>query len=71
MPHFAANVGGIIAAAHSMNAWFSPFTVDPACSGMISTTMRTNAETVIMESRRRHPAHRRPADRPKTGFAGP
>jgi glutamate dehydrogenase (NAD(P)+) len=71
VPEFLANVGGIIAAAHSMNAWYPPFTVDPACSEMNSTTMRANAETVIMESRRRRVTRTPPPSGPtKTRFRG-
>ncbi|GAB7004838.1 Glu/Leu/Phe/Val dehydrogenase [Nocardioides sp. AN3] len=54
VPDFIANAGGVIAAAHSMDARRSPFTVDPAdVFGMISTKMRQNAELVVGESRRR------------------
>lgn len=54
VPDFIANAGGIIAAAHSMDARYSPFTVDPAgVFQMISTKMRQNAEVVISESRKR------------------
>ncbi len=55
VPDFIANAGGgIVAAAHSMDARRSPFTVDPAdVFAMISTKMRANAETVVTESRRR------------------
>ena len=54
VPDFIANAGGIIAAAHSMDARYSPFAVDPTdVFPMISTKMRANAETVMVESRRR------------------
>jgi glutamate dehydrogenase (NAD(P)+) len=54
VPDFIANAGGIVAAAHSMDARYSPFTVDPAdVFSMISTKMRANAETIVIESRRR------------------
>jgi glutamate dehydrogenase (NAD(P)+) len=55
VPDFIANAGGIVAAAHSMDARRSPFTVDPAdVFPMISAKMRANAETVVQTSR----AHR-------------
>lgn len=54
VPDFIANAGGVVAAAHSMDARTSPFTVDPAgVLTMISTKMRANATTVLEESRRR------------------
>lgn len=54
VPDFIANAGGIIAAAHSMDARHSPFTVNPDdVFPMISLKMRHNAETVVTESRRR------------------
>lgn len=54
VPDFIANAGGVVAAAHSMDARRSPFTVDPAdVFRMISTKMRQNAELVVTESRRR------------------
>ena len=54
VPDFIANAGGIIAAAHSMDARHSPFPVDPGTVfAMISRKMRQNAETVLSESRRR------------------
>ena len=54
VPDFIANAGGIIAAAHSMDARHSPFPVDPAAVfTMISLKMRENAATVVSESRRR------------------
>ena len=53
VPDFIANAGGIIAAAHSMDARYSPFPVDPdTVFAMISAKMRHNAETVVCESRR-------------------
>jgi glutamate dehydrogenase (NAD(P)+) len=59
VPDFIANAGGIVAAAHSMDARYSPFTVDPnGVFTMISTKMRQNAAAVVTESRRRGlPAH--------------
>ncbi|WP_223839640.1 Glu/Leu/Phe/Val family dehydrogenase [Saccharopolyspora pogona] len=54
VPDFIANAGGIVAAAHSMDARYSPFTVDPAAVfPMISTKIRANVVTVLEESRRR------------------
>ena len=53
VPDFIANAGGIVAAAHSMDARYSPFTVDPAAVfTMISAKMRANAVVVLEESRR-------------------
>ena len=54
VPDFIANAGGIVAAAHSMDARRSPFVVDPAeVFTMISTKLRDNTALVIDESRRR------------------
>lgn len=54
VPDFIANAGGVVAAAHSMDVRYSPFPVDPAdVFAMISTKMRANAVTMIVESRRR------------------
>jgi len=54
VPDFIANAGGIIAAAHSMEMRYSPFTVNPdSVFAMISLKMRENAETVVTEGRRR------------------
>ena len=54
VPDFIANAGGIIAAAHSMEARYSPFPVVPdTVFAMISLKMRRNSETVVRESRRR------------------
>ena len=54
VPDFIANAGGIVAAAHSMDARYSPFPVDPGTVfSMISTSMRANAETVLTQGRRR------------------
>lgn len=54
VPDFIANAGGIVAAAHSMDARHSPFPVDPGrVFAMISTSMRANAETVLTQGRRR------------------
>lgn len=55
VPDFIANAGGVIAAAHSMDARYSPFTVDPEhVFAMISTKMRENTLTVVTEARKRH-----------------
>ncbi len=55
VPDFIANAGGVIAAAHSMDARYSPFTVDPGdVFAMISTKMRQNTLTVVTEARDRH-----------------
>ncbi|WP_237565615.1 Glu/Leu/Phe/Val family dehydrogenase [Ornithinimicrobium cavernae] len=54
VPDFIANAGGVVAAAHSMDARRSAFTVDPAgVLEMISTKMRANATTVLEEGARR------------------
>lgn len=54
VPDFIANAGGVIAAAHSMDARRSPFPVDPRdVFAMISAKMRANAVAVHEESRRR------------------
>lgn len=54
VPDFIANAGGIVAAAHSMDARRSPFVVDPKnVFAMISTKLRANAVLVIEESCRR------------------
>lgn len=54
VPDFIANAGGIVAAAHSMDARRSAFPVDPAgVLTMISAKLRANAETVLSESRAR------------------
>ncbi|MBF4160738.1 Glu/Leu/Phe/Val dehydrogenase [Nocardioides sp. CBS4Y-1] len=54
VPDFIANAGGIVAAAHSMDARYSPFTVDPAAVlPMISTKIRANVVSVLAESRDR------------------
>ena len=53
VPDFIANAGGIVAAAHSMDARTSPFTVDPAeVVEMVSVKMRGNARETVRESRR-------------------
>ena len=54
VPDFIANAGGIVAAAHSMDARRSPFVVDPAeVFAMISAKLRANTVLVIEESCRR------------------
>lgn len=54
VPDFIANAGGIVAAAHSMDARYSPLPVDPAVVfEMISQKMRQNVSTVLTESRQR------------------
>jgi glutamate dehydrogenase (NAD(P)+) len=54
VPDFIANAGGVVAAAHSMDARHSPFTVDPdTVFAMVATKLRQNARTVVLESRRR------------------
>jgi glutamate dehydrogenase (NAD(P)+) len=51
VPDFIANAGGIVAAAHSMAARYSPFVVDPAeIFAMISTKLRANTIAVLDES---------------------
>jgi glutamate dehydrogenase (NAD(P)+) len=55
VPDFIANAGGVIAAAHSMDARYSPFTVNPEhVFAMISTKMRQNTHTVVTEARTRN-----------------
>jgi glutamate dehydrogenase (NAD(P)+) len=55
VPDFIATAGGVIAAAHSMDARYSPFTVDPEhVFAMISTKMRQNTLTIVNEARNRH-----------------
>ena len=54
VPDFIANAGGIVAAAHSMEARDSPFRVDPeAVFQMISTKIQANVVTVLDEAERR------------------
>lgn len=53
VPDFIANAGGIVAAAHSMDARHSPFPVDPATVfSMISASLRSNADTVLARATR-------------------
>ena len=55
VPDFVANAGGIVAAAHSMDARYSPFTVDPDdVFPMITAKMRQNTLTVVTEARHRN-----------------
>lgn len=54
VPDFIANAGGVVAAAFSMDNRYSPFAVEPAqIFAHISTKIRSNAETVLLESRTR------------------
>ena len=51
VPDFIANCGGIIAAAHSMDARYSALPVEPAAIfTMISAKVRANVPTVLGES---------------------
>lgn len=53
VPDFIANAGGIVAAAHSMAARYSPFVVEPAeIFTMISAKLRANTSAVLEESSR-------------------
>jgi glutamate dehydrogenase (NAD(P)+) len=53
VPDFIANAGGIVAAAHSMESRWSPFTVDPAdVFDMISSKLRANVAAVLTEAAR-------------------
>jgi glutamate dehydrogenase (NAD(P)+) len=53
VPDFIANAGGIVAAAHSMDARRSPFPVDvDVVFAMISQKMRQNTSAVVLESLR-------------------
>ncbi|MDB5910807.1 MAG: glutamate dehydrogenase, partial [Massilia sp.] len=53
VPDFIANAGGIVAAAHSMGARYSAFTIDPDdIFSMISTKLRANATAVLEASHR-------------------
>lgn len=55
VPDFIANAGGVIAAAHSMDARYSPFAVDPGeVFSMISNKMRENTRAVLEEARTRN-----------------
>ena len=57
VPDFIANCGGIIAAAHSMDARYSAIPIQPdAIFSMISTKVRDNVPTVLGESRVREVA---------------
>ncbi|GAA4623942.1 Glu/Leu/Phe/Val dehydrogenase [Actinoallomurus vinaceus] len=52
VPDFIANAGGIVAAAHSMDARHSPFPVRPDdVFAMISAKLRANAVAVLREAR--------------------
>lgn len=51
VPDFIANAGGIVAAAHSMDARHSPFPVDPdTVMTMVSKKMRANSAEVVRQS---------------------
>lgn len=51
VPDFIANAGGVVAAAHSMDARYSAFAIDPdEVFTMISTKLRRNTETVLESS---------------------
>jgi glutamate dehydrogenase (NAD(P)+) len=51
VPDFIANAGGIVAAAHSMAARYSPFVVEPEeIFSMISTKLRANTLAVLQQS---------------------
>ncbi len=53
VPDFIANAGGIVAAAHSMDMRYSPFTVNPDdIFRRISTKLRANAAAVLAAARR-------------------
>jgi glutamate dehydrogenase (NAD(P)+) len=53
VPDFVANAGGIVAAAHSTEARYSPFAVDPASVfAMISEKLRGNTQRILNDSRR-------------------
>lgn len=55
VPDFIANAGGIIAAAHSMDARGSGFLVDPSrIFEMVTTKVRANTAAVLDESARTH-----------------
>lgn len=54
VPDFIANAGGIVAAAHAMDARHSPFAVDAAAVfPMISAKIRANVTSVLEEAGRR------------------
>jgi glutamate dehydrogenase (NAD(P)+) len=51
VPDFIANAGGIVAAAHSTDARYSPFAVEPAgIFTMISDKLRSNTTRVLRDS---------------------
>jgi glutamate dehydrogenase (NAD(P)+) len=55
VPDFIANAGGIVAAAHSMDARYSPFAVNPDdVFPMISTKIRQNTLAVVTEAHSRN-----------------
>jgi glutamate dehydrogenase (NAD(P)+) len=54
VPDFIANAGGIVAAAHSMQARYSPFAVEPGgVFAMVSAKVRANAVAVLQVARSR------------------
>ena len=51
VPDFIANAGGVVAAAHSMDARYSPFAIDPsAVFAMVSDKLRANTVRVLSDS---------------------
>ena len=51
VPDFIANAGGVVAAAHSMDMRYSPFTVEPAdIFTMISDRLRVNTVQVLSDA---------------------
>jgi glutamate dehydrogenase (NAD(P)+) len=51
IPDFIANAGGIVAAAHSTDARYSPFVVDPAdVFAMLTDRLRSNTTQVLSDS---------------------
>lgn len=53
VPDFIANAGGVIAAAHSSDARYSPFSVEPeGVFAMIRQKLRENADRVVADSLR-------------------
>jgi glutamate dehydrogenase (NAD(P)+) len=51
VPDFIANAGGIVAAAHSTDARYSPFVVDPAgVFAMITDRLRSNTTQILGDS---------------------
>ena len=51
VPDFIANAGGVVAAAHSMDARYSAFAIDPgAVFTMVSNKLRSNTVQVLSDS---------------------